>query len=396
MQTATAFSTSSNTEAAIKTAYTDLVSKLGGAPSWMTIHTTFQHPAEIVTKTLESLAPGVPYQGGTTCNGLMTEAGHHSENGVALGLFGIKDSEGVYSIGYAETDTTTRMTGRAAIKMALDASKKDGPPALIWITVAPGSEEDILMGVDDGLVASSTPIIGGSSADNTIEGNWYQITNGQVMKNGVVITAMYPSKPIRYAFDNSYNPTTHSGIITRAQGRTVYEINRRPAAKVYNEWSGGVINEFIDGGNILAASTLKPLAREANWVRGATLYQTTHPESVTEDHALTLFTKAERGEKLVLMEGTTHDLVYSVDRVTSKALHDVADPAKTVAGALVIYCAGCMLAVQDDMPEVSKEFSKALGGQPFLGVYTFGEQGCALLGENSHANLMMSMVVFEQ
>jgi hypothetical protein len=70
-------------------------------------------------------------------------------------------------------------------------------------------------------------------------------------------------------------------------------------------------------------------------------------------------------------------------------------PDKQVAGALIIYCAGCMMAVQDDMAAVAENFRTSVGGQPFLGFYTFGEQGCALLSENTHANLMMSMIVFE-
>lgn len=48
------------------------------------------------------------------------------------------------------------------------------------------------------------------------------------------------------------------------------------------------------------------------------------------------------------------------------------------------------------MQEVAQEFYEALAGQPFLGLFTFGEQGRALLGENSHANLMMSIIVFEK
>ena len=59
-------------------------------------------------------------------------------------------------------------------------------------------------------------------------------------------------------------------------------------------------------------------------------------------------------------------------------------------------CAGCMMAVQNEMEEVVRQFREALGGQPFLGLHTFGEQGCALLGENTHANLMMSIIVFER
>jgi hypothetical protein len=43
---------------------------------------------------------------------------------------------------------------------------------LIWITCAPGDEEGIIAGIEEKLGRTTTPIIGGSSADNTVEGNW--------------------------------------------------------------------------------------------------------------------------------------------------------------------------------------------------------------------------------
>lgn len=393
MKIASSFNSSANTVEALQDAYADLKNKLGGPPTWMAVHGTFQHSGEVITTTLQTLAPGVPFQGGTSCLGVMTEAGFHSDNGVSLGLLGIQDPEGVYGVGYAEPKTHSRQTGRDAIARALQNAQKKTPPALVWITCAPGDEEEVLAGIEEGLSRANTPIIGGSSADNSVEGNWYQITNGQVLHNGVVVTAMYPSKPISYAFDNSYTPTSHSGIITKASGRTVYEINRRPAAEVYNEWTDGLITDYLEGGNILSPSTLHPLGREAIWTRGTTLYQLSHPEAVLENRALSLFTRAERGERIVLMTGSAQDLVHRVDRITSKAL-----PSQDIqiAGALIIYCAGCMLAVQDEIQEVARQFREALGGEPFLGLFTFGEQGCALLGENSHANLMMSIVVFQK
>ena len=50
--------------------------------------------------------------------------------------------------------------------------------------------------------------------------------------------------------------------------------------------------------------------------------------------------------------------------------------ASDVAGALVVYCGGCMLAVQGRMDEVVNGINAALAGRPFLGTFTFGEQGC--------------------
>jgi len=46
-----------------------------------------------------------------------------------------------------------------------------------------------------------------------------------------------------------------------------------------------------------------------------------------------------------------------------------------IAGGLVIYCAGCMLTVQDQMDNVVGHLNDALEGRPFLGSFTFGEQG---------------------
>lgn len=396
MKTASSFDTSSDTLVAVKQAYADLEKKLSGPPTWMAVHGTYQHSGTLITEALQILAPDVPFQGGTICQGVLTEGGFHSEDGVSLGLFGIRDPEGTYGVGCAGAEMHSRQAGHKAMKDALQKAGKNNAPALVWVTCAPGDEESVIAGIEEGLAGAYTPIIGGSSADNTVEGNWYQITNDQVMHNGVVVTALYPSTSVRFAFDNSYNPTSHKGIITKVSGRTIFEINHRPAAEVYNEWTGGVITDYLDGGNILAASTLHPLGRAFMWTRGSTAYQLTHPDAVLENRALSLFTKADRGEEIVLMESSREHLVNRVDRVTSRALAGMSAPDKQIAGALVVYCAGCMLAVQDDMDEVARKFCEALGGQPFLGLHTFGEQGCAMPGENTHANLMMSTVIFER
>ena len=46
------------------------------------------------------------------------------------------------------------------------------------------------------------------------------------------------------------------------------------------------------------------------------------------------------------------------------------------------------------MTEVSSGLARSLGNKPFLGNFTFGEQGCFVGGTNHHGNLMISVVVF--
>ena len=61
-----------------------------------------------------------------------------------------------------------------------------------------------------------------------------------------------------------------------------------------------------------------------------------------------------------------------------------------------IFCAGCMLTLSSAMEQVVDSLLLARQGVPFIGPYTFGEQGRFSGGENAHGNLMISTVVFYQ
>jgi hypothetical protein len=53
-----------------------------------------------------------------------------------------------------------------------------------------------------------------------------------------------------------------------------------------------------------------------------------------------------------------------------------------------------MLAVRDRLYEVQQGINAALGDVPWLGVFTFGEQGVPAGGVAKHGNLMISCTVF--
>jgi hypothetical protein len=63
-------------------------------------------------------------------------------------------------------------------------------------------------------------------------------------------------------------------------------------------------------------------------------------------------------------------------------------------GALVVFCAGCRLALGDSLSDVVGHFSQRLGEIPFITPFTFGEQGRLPHGELAHGNLMVSSVIF--
>lgn len=284
-------------------------------------------------------------------------------------------------------------------------------PAMVWLTAVPGCEEALIAGIAT-VLGEDVPITGGSAADNLVKGDWRQFANDAIYSNAVVVTVLFPSTEVMFAFHSGFEPTdvkgivtkaggfeatTEKGIATKAEGRILHEINNQPAAEVYNDWSKGLISDMLaDGGNILNRATLHPLGRIAGHVGEVPYYQLSHPDAVTEQGGLSLFATVAPGDELMLMHGTIDSLISRAGRVASSALETYSAHPEDVAGALVVYCAGCMLTVQDRLNEVVDGLRSTLPDVPFLGVHTFGEQGCFLGGENRHGNLMLSVLLFNK
>lgn len=400
MKIATSWSVESNTTTAVHDSLDDLTTQLGAAPDLLIAYTSMTHePAEIRSRVTARL-PTAVLHGGSSCLGAMTGAGFHSNDGTGIALWGVSDPAGSYGVGAVRIPDTAdgaQTAGREAILAAIaDAGRMGEPPDLIWLTAVPGHEEAILQGIQD-VVGRNVPITGGSSADNTVSGDWFQFSTAGVFANAVVVTAMYPSVRTHYAFHSGYSLTQTTGTVTRANGRTLYEIDHQPAARVYNEWTNGALDGVVDtGGNVLSMTTLFPLGRRVPTADDLPLHRLAHPDSVTPDGALTLFANVEEGENMVLMAGTRESLVSRAGRVAQSALTAGRISADDISGALVVYCAGCMLTVQRDMDAVAETLRTALHDRPFVGTFTFGEQGCFVGGNNHHGNLMISVVVFEK
>ncbi|MFO0586408.1 MAG: FIST N-terminal domain-containing protein [Polyangiaceae bacterium] len=395
VRTASAWATDSNTRDAVSKAYAALSERLGGAPRYLVVHASVTHDLAEIATTLRALAPGVPVHGGTSCLGVMTEEGFHSDGGTGLGMFGVLDPDGAYGVGSAENEGDPAKAAADAARAAIERAGRAGEaPAMLWITGTPGHEERTLAALAS-VVGPNVPVAGGSAADNDVSGHWSQFTSEAVHRQGVVVSALYPSSNVVFHFHSGYDPTSTRARITRGSGRRIDELDGEPAAVVYNRWLGGALSDALAaGGNILPRTTLQPLGRVAGHVGDVAYHQLIHPDSITKEGALTLFADVTEGEELVLMRGSPESLVTRAGRVARSAVEQSGAPEKKPLGALVIYCAGCMLTIRERMDDVVKSIDEGLSGQPFLGAFTFGEQGCLMSGKNRHGNLMISVLAF--
>ncbi|WP_437945681.1 FIST N-terminal domain-containing protein [Sorangium sp. So ce296] len=395
MKMASASSTAGSTGVAFAEALAALRAGLGGEPDHLFLSYTEGHDLGELARATAALPPSVRVHGSSSCLSVMTAAGVHGAPGAGLALFGIADARGAYGAAAEPIGESPRAAAARAARRAMeDADRAGKPPALFWLTAPLGVEEQVLCGIEDA-VGADVPVFGGTSAANSLDGALSQLGRGQAHRDAVLLSALYPSGEIAYAFGSGYTPTEHRGWVTRSEGRRVPEIDGQPAAEVYNRWTGGRFAAQLGGGSIAAESALSPLGRPSGWAGKAPRFLLIHPNAVDQDNALTFGVHISEGDELVLMKGSREGLLDRITAVAGAAL-EVARPSFQPQGALVIFCAGCMLAVRDDIDRVVQGMSAALGPTPFLGSFTFGEQGCFVRGKNQHANLSIAVVLFGQ
>ena len=377
-----------------------------GTPDLLFVFYGCDHDSGCVHAVLSGRFPGIPLIGGTSCSGVMS--GGQLRDSMTIAVLGICDPDGEYGVAMARTGDDAGATAEAVLHRALQNAGCPGElPELVWVFQAPGREEDVVAGLRR-VVGDACPIIGGSAADNTVEGNWMQIGPDGAVADGVVVCVLFTSGGIGFSFQGGYEPAGPSGVVTRvgftqdgtsgivtkSNGREILEIDGAPAAETYDKWIGGLISDKIPaGGNILADTTMCPLAVDAGEIEGIPHYLLIHPDSVLGSGALTTFGTVEEGTRIYSMRGNRDRLVERAGRVAADAAQGLPGGPGSLAGGLVVYCAGCMLAVGEDMPRVAEIVSASFGGSPHLGCFTFGEQG-ALVDRNVHGNLMISAIAF--
>lgn len=359
------------------------------------------HEAAPLHGFLSATFPDAAFIGGSSNGGVMLDDGLHDAGGVGLLIF--NDPDGDFGVGAREKGAAPADAAEQALRDALESADcVDELPDMIWVYQSPGQEEAVIEGLRR-IVGDRCPIIGGSSADNDLSGAWTQIAPAGTFTDAVVVAALFPSSGVSYAFQGGYEPNGRFGVASQvadasgandgqAPGRIIRQIDGRPAAAVYNEWIEGGIDDVLDeGGVILGHTTSHPIALEAGVADGVEQYVLVHPERVLPDGSLTTFANIPPDATLHCMTGDESKLVDRAGRVAEQAVAQL-DGTSAAAG-LIVYCAGCRMKIGEQVAALPETVRSALGNIPFLGCFTFGEQG-AIVDKNAHGNLMISVVAF--
>lgn len=389
-----------NTKQATCNAYQKLVQALDGKnPTLIVSNFTVGHDSIVVHRELGELADKTTsFLGCTSSAGVIINQHWQSHKDKGFGFFGIFDPDGHYGVGHAHTPDGVG----AACKQVLMDANKDVPPDFIFLFPTPGTEEVVLNQLEQA-VGAKVPVIGGSSADNSVAGEWKQLSkDGGVSDAGCVFALCWPSVLTYAGFCSGFSPSSHMGKITKMHDkRHVATIDGEPAINVYNRWAGGAFDKLMKekgDSNILAASTLTPLGVQyGEDMDGEPMYVIIHPHLIKkQDKSFTTFKDLKEGDVLVCMAGTRQNLTSRIAIGVNKLIRTAPFQLEDVIGTYQIFCGGVMMAVKDDMPSVVENLANSLKWKPTLGACTFGEQGTFLDGTPGHGNLMFASLIFSR
>lgn len=331
-----------------------------------------------------------PVIGNTSFTGVIMPEGYIGGNEPFVGIMVLSDPSMVVGVGFADRKAyqSARDAGEAATKAARVMTKMpyNDEPDLMYMTASPTEEEFFLKGANR--VVGRVPLFGGSTADNTISGNWSLYLDNKVTGEGVAVALIYMKNGFVNEFTGAYRETKDMGIITKVEGtRQLVSIDGVPAVKKYAQWRGRKPSEFM-GAKLLSETITSPLGVKD---RLGDLIAIRHPMNGNDDYSMNIGANLAEGTTVIRMEATVDELISSVGKTLKKLNSRCKKP---VVAYHLVHCGGRRAGIDNRINEVYKEIKKNVNGVPFIMEFTFGEYGYVEDGNNTTGGLMLSFTAF--
>ncbi|MBR4736764.1 MAG: FIST C-terminal domain-containing protein [Rhodocyclaceae bacterium] len=366
------------------------------------------HDPHVIYAALRKHFPRARLIGGTSARGVFSEKGMAGDHSV--GVLVLCDKYGEYGVAAADQGGDPESVAARLLQEALaDAGAEGQLPTLVWVFLPSGTEEYALRGLRR-IVGDRCPILGGTVAGNRFLSGpkFSQISTAGVFEDAIVVCAMLPSSPVGFALQTGYVPLGPSGVVTAVAnedgerldapgdiGRELLEIDGFPAYETYCAWLGMDDDAPIgidDERALLQNGVLRPLASipvESDLHQHLPIV----PFGLTKNGGIRVRRAAKVGERVYAMEGDPVQLAPRAGRTAYEAWMNLYPDCDSMVGALVVHCAAARIALAEHVKDMPYYIASALDGRPFLGCFSFGEQG-EVGGCNVHGNLMISALVF--
>ena len=337
----------------------------------------------------KSVLGDVPVIGCTSSAAICTQDGYlNKETGYSgMMLFG-GDLE-VVTAGSAQTSETPREVGRRVARDAISKVKgADVEPDFFFMSASPANEEEYLEGIQD--VIGNVPVFGGSAADNTVEGKWSILNDGEAFADGLTIAIFYTKGEMKNLYTGAYHETNNVGVITKVRDeRTLVEIDHEPALKKYAEWTGKSV-ESLMGNNLLTETICAPLGVK-DPIGKVTAVR--HPMFGNDDLSMNIGANLAENTAVIQLSNTPEGILKANEETINNLNKLMVSEANSY---FLVHCGGRRLglALSQIEDKIYPEVKKVIPNKEFLMVFTFGEYGMGDHSSNTVGGLSLSYTAF--
>ena len=337
----------------------------------------------------KSVLGNVPIIGCTSSAALCTQDGYLNKETGYSGMMIFGGDVEVVTAGSKKTDESPREIGARIAKEALSKVKgKDKEPDFFFMTASPANEEDYMKGIQD--VIGNIPVFGGSAADNTVEGKWSILNDGESFADGVAIAIFYTDGLMKNIYTGAYHETDNVGVITKINGdRTLVEIDHEPALKKYAEWTGKDV-ESLKGNNLLTETICAPLGVK-DPIGKVTAVR--HPMFGNDDYSMNIGANLALNTAVIQLSNTPEGILKANEETINSLNTLMNNEEKSY---FLVHCGGRRLglALSKIEDQIYPEVKKAIPDKEFLMVFTFGEYGTGDHSSNTVGGLSLSYTGF--
>lgn len=304
-------------------------------------------------------AGGVPLAG-MTGNGSIA-SGSAIERGASAIAFA-RDTH----VGIGLTHSAGRGLTRAARHAATEALRSIDPgleiTLLLFLDTRSGDQADAVAGAY-AAAGPRVPLAGGGAGGDEPA----QIVGQSACRDSVVAVALGTERPAGVGHAHGCRPRGAPAIVTRSDGRYLYELDGRPAVAVYLERLGYAGAE-LGREEFLALAVTHPLAQPE--LNGSSRLR--HVLDRGPQGSLECATHIPANAAVDFTHQSPREIVDSSGRAVHNALANLTGPPRA---ALVFDCAGRKRAVADSLALEVDGIRAAFGEQPppMAGLFSHGE-----------------------
>ncbi|MBI5699465.1 FIST C-terminal domain-containing protein [Candidatus Saganbacteria bacterium] len=260
---------------------------------------------------------------------------------------------------------------RAGMDMAKMIKGKDnGIKLLIMLADGlAGNGADIVRGILD-VMGDKFPVVGGAAGDDFLFKKTYEYFNGKVLSGAAVGVGLSGDFSFGIGVRHGWMPIGSPLKVTRSKGNVLYELDDRPAIKIYEEYFGEEMARKVREEPLARMAITYPLGMKTE---ESDEYLIRDPITVDENGAITCAAEIPEGAEIRLMIGGKDEAISAARAAAAQAVEQM--KGKPVRAALVFNCIAREKLFGKDAVKEIEVIREVIGREvPLIGFYTYGEQ----------------------